>query len=69
LALELKGTGVTANVIVPSVIDTAANRAAMPKMDFGKWVQPKSIADILLWLASEHAADVNGAAIPVYGDA
>jgi NAD(P)-dependent dehydrogenase (short-subunit alcohol dehydrogenase family) len=69
LALELKGTGVTANVIVPSVIDTAANRAAMPKMDFGKWAQPKSIADILLWLASEHAADVNGAAIPVYGDA
>jgi NAD(P)-dependent dehydrogenase (short-subunit alcohol dehydrogenase family) len=69
LALELKGTGVTANVVVPSVIDTAANRAAMPKADFGKWVQPKSIASLLLWLASEHAGDVNGAAIPVYGGA
>jgi NAD(P)-dependent dehydrogenase (short-subunit alcohol dehydrogenase family) len=69
LALELKGTGVTANVVVPSVIDTAANRAAMPKADFGKWVQPKSIASLLLWLASEQAGDVNGAAIPVYGGA
>lgn len=69
LALELKGTGVTANVVIPSVIDTAANRAAMPKADFGKWVQPRSIANLLVWLASEQAADVNGAAIPVYGGA
>ncbi|HXR74823.1 MAG TPA: SDR family NAD(P)-dependent oxidoreductase [Bryobacteraceae bacterium] len=69
LALELKGTGVTANVVLPSVIDTPANRAAMPKAEFGKWVQPRSIANLLLWLASEQAADVNGAAIPVYGAA
>ena len=69
LALELKGTGVTTNIVVPSVIDTAANRAAMPKEDFRKWVQPKSIASLLLWLASEQAADVNGAAIPIYGGA
>jgi NAD(P)-dependent dehydrogenase (short-subunit alcohol dehydrogenase family) len=69
LALELKGTGVTANVILPSVIDTPANRAAMPKAEFGTWVQPRSIANLLLWLASEQAADVNGAAIPVYGAA
>lgn len=67
VALELKGTGVTANVVVPSVIDTAANRAAMPNADFGKWVRPHSIAGLLLWLASEQAGDVNGAAIPVYG--
>ncbi|MGH9696420.1 MAG: SDR family oxidoreductase, partial [Bryobacteraceae bacterium] len=67
--LELKGTGVTVNVIVPSVIDTPANRAAMPKAEFGKWVQPEAIANLLLWLASEQAGDVNGAAIPIYGAA
>lgn len=69
IALETKGTGVTANVVMPSVIDTAANRAAMPKADARKWVAPASIAGVLLWLASKEAADVSGAVIPVYGNA
>lgn len=67
LALELKETGVTANVVLPSVIDTAANRAAMPNADYAKWVTPESIANLLVWLASGKAADVNGAVIPMYG--
>lgn len=69
LALELKGTGVTANVVLPSTIDTQANHAAMPTADSKKWVPPASIAKVVSWLASGDARDVNGAAIPVYGDA
>jgi NAD(P)-dependent dehydrogenase (short-subunit alcohol dehydrogenase family) len=69
LALELKGSGVTANCVLPSVIDTPANRAAMPGADFSQWVKPESIARLLVWLASDAAADVNGAAIPIYGAA
>jgi NAD(P)-dependent dehydrogenase (short-subunit alcohol dehydrogenase family) len=67
LALELKNTGVTANAVLPSVIDTPANRAADPKADFSKWVKPESAAKLILWLASDAAADVNGAAVPIYG--
>jgi len=69
LAIELKGTGITANVVMPSVIDTAGNRAAMPRADSSKWVRPESIAGVLLWLASRESADVSGAVIPVYGNA
>ena len=69
LALELKDSGVTANLVLPSVIDTPANRQAMPGADFSKWVAPEAIAKLLLWLASEEAKDVNGAAIPIYGNA
>jgi len=67
LALETKDTGVTANVVLPSTIDTAANRTAVPDADFSKWVTPESIAHLLVWLASGKAADVNGAVIPMYG--
>jgi len=67
IALEVKGAGVTANVVLPSVIDTEANRAANPGADFSRWVRPESIARLLLWLASEAAADVNGAVVPIYG--
>ena len=69
VALEVKDSGVTANVVLPSVIDTAANRKAMPKADYSKWVTPESIAGLLVWLASDAARDVNGAAIPIYGRA
>lgn len=69
VALEVKDTGVTANAVLPSVIDTPANRAADPKADFSKWVKPESIANLILWLASDAAADVNGAAVPIYGRA
>jgi NAD(P)-dependent dehydrogenase (short-subunit alcohol dehydrogenase family) len=67
IALELRGTGVTANAVLPSVIDTPANRAADPSADFSRWVAPESIAGLILWLASSAAADVNGAVIPIYG--
>jgi NAD(P)-dependent dehydrogenase (short-subunit alcohol dehydrogenase family) len=69
VALEVKDSGVTANVILPSVIDTPANRAAMPSADPSKWVTPESIANLLVWLVSDAARDVNGAAIPIYGRA
>lgn len=69
LALELKDTGITANAVLPSTIDTPGNRAAMPNADFSKWVKPESIASLLVWLASDEAADVSGAVIPIYGKA
>jgi NAD(P)-dependent dehydrogenase (short-subunit alcohol dehydrogenase family) len=69
VALEVKDTGVTANIVLPSVIDTPANRVAMPSADPSKWVTPQSIADLLVWLASDAARDVSGAAIPIYGRA
>jgi NAD(P)-dependent dehydrogenase (short-subunit alcohol dehydrogenase family) len=69
IALEVKDAGVTANVVMPSIIDSAANRSAMPHADFHKWVSPESIANLVHWLASAQAADVNGAVIPIYGRA
>jgi NAD(P)-dependent dehydrogenase (short-subunit alcohol dehydrogenase family) len=69
VALEVKDSGITANIVLPSVIDTPANRAAMPSADASKWVTPESIAGLLVWLASDAARDVNGAAIPIYGRA
>jgi len=69
VALEVAGTGVTANAVLPSTIDTAANRKAMPKADHTRWVKPEAIAEVVLWLASAEAAEVNGALIPVYGRA
>lgn len=68
-AAEVKAFGITANVVLPSTIDTAANRKAMPKSDFSKWVTPESIAKTLLWLASDAASDISGAVIPIYGGA
>lgn len=69
LAVELHRTGATANAILPSVIDTPANRSAMPDANFGHWVKPERIARVILWLCSDDAQIVSGAAIPVYGDA
>ena len=67
LAADLKGTGVRANSILPSIIDTEANRKAMPKADFSKWPKPEEIARVVLFLCSDDAKLVHGAAIPVYG--
>jgi NAD(P)-dependent dehydrogenase (short-subunit alcohol dehydrogenase family) len=69
VALEVAGSGVTANAVLPSTIDTSANRKAMPRADFTKWVKPEAIAEVIVWLASSQAAEVNGALVPVYGGA
>jgi NAD(P)-dependent dehydrogenase (short-subunit alcohol dehydrogenase family) len=68
LAADLKGTGVRANSIVPSIIDTEANRKAMPKSDFAKWPKSEDVARVILFLCSDDAKVVQGASIPVYGD-
>jgi NAD(P)-dependent dehydrogenase (short-subunit alcohol dehydrogenase family) len=68
LAADLRGTGVRANSILPSIIDTAANRKAMPNADFAKWPKPEDIAKVILFLCSDDAKLVHGAAIPVYGN-
>jgi NAD(P)-dependent dehydrogenase (short-subunit alcohol dehydrogenase family) len=68
LAADLKGTGVRANSIMPSIIDTPANRTAMPKADFAKWPKPEEIARVILFLCTDAAKLVHGAAVPVYGD-
>lgn len=68
LAADLKGSGVRVNSILPSIIDTEANREAMPKSDFAKWPKPEDIARVILFLCSDDAKVVHGAAIPVYGD-
>lgn len=66
-ALENRKLGITANVILPGTIDTDANRRSDPKADRSKWVSPQKLAALALFLASDDAADINGAAIPVYG--
>jgi NAD(P)-dependent dehydrogenase (short-subunit alcohol dehydrogenase family) len=68
VALESKEAGITANVISPGTMDTPANRKAMPKEDSSKWVQPASVASLIVWLAGDAGRDVTGAAIPVYGN-
>ena len=67
IAAEVKGSGVTANVILPSVIDTPANRASMSKADPSKWVPPQRIAETMRFLCSDAAASINGASIAMYG--
>lgn len=66
LAAELKGK-ITVNAVLPSIIDTAANRASMPKADSSEWVAPKELADVILFLASDAASAVTGALLPVNG--
>jgi NAD(P)-dependent dehydrogenase (short-subunit alcohol dehydrogenase family) len=65
LAKELKGTGVRVNSILPEIIDTEANRKAMPNADFGKWSKPEDIARVILFLCSDDARVIQGAALPV----
>ena len=68
LAEDLKATGVRVNSILPSIIDTPANRRAMPDADFAKWPKPEDIARVILFLCSKEASLIHGAAIPVYGN-
>ena len=67
LAEELKDRGITVNAVLPSIIDTPANRADMPKADFSRWVKPQAIADVIVFLLSDQASAVTGASIPVSG--
>jgi 3-oxoacyl-[acyl-carrier protein] reductase len=66
LAAELKGK-VTVNAVLPSTIDTPANRRDMPNADFSKWVTPDELANVILFLASDAASAVTGALLPVSG--
>jgi len=68
LAADLKGTGVRVNSILPSIMDTPANRAAMPGADFAKWPKTEDVARVILFLCSGAAGLIHGAAVPVYGD-
>lgn len=65
---EAKGTDVVVSVVVPSTIDTAQNRAAMPKADFSKWVKPEAIADIIYFHCSEQGGVLREPVIKVYGN-
>ena len=67
LAEELKDKGITVNALLPSIIDTAPNRADMPKADFERWVKPSQLADVIAFLISDHARAITGALIPVVG--
>jgi NAD(P)-dependent dehydrogenase (short-subunit alcohol dehydrogenase family) len=67
LAADAKGTGVRVNSILPSIIDTAANRQAMPDADFATWPKPEELVHVILFLSSDFARAIHGAAIPVYG--
>jgi NAD(P)-dependent dehydrogenase (short-subunit alcohol dehydrogenase family) len=69
LAAEVAGTGIRVNSVLPSIIDTEANRRAMPDADFARWPSAEDIARVVLFLCSNEARVIHGAAIPVYGSA
>ena len=69
LAAEVGVDGITVNSVLPSVIDTPANRRAMPGADPSPWVKPEEIARLMLYLCSDAAKEISGAAIPIYGRA
>ncbi len=67
MAAELRDKGINVNCVMPSIIDTPQNRAAMPDADPGRWVTPAAVAEVILFLASDAARAIHGAAIPVVG--
>jgi NAD(P)-dependent dehydrogenase (short-subunit alcohol dehydrogenase family) len=69
LDAEYRNEGVRCNAILPSVIDTPANRLAQPDADHSKWVPPEQIAKVVCFLVSDDSAPISGAAVPVYGRA
>jgi NAD(P)-dependent dehydrogenase (short-subunit alcohol dehydrogenase family) len=69
IAAEYRDDGVRCNAILPSVIDTPANRASQPDADHSRWVPPAEIARVVRFLCSEESAPVSGAEVPVYGRA
>ncbi len=64
---ELKDYGININCVMPSMIDTPQNRAAIPDADFSRWVAPEALADVILFMSSDGARAIHGAAIPVFG--
>jgi len=68
MAAEVKNLGININCILPGTIDTPQNRKAMPEVKYEYWVKPESLADVIVFLASDYARDIHGAAIPVYGN-
>lgn len=67
MSAELRGSGINVNCVLPTIIDTPANRAAMPKADPAKWVSPDDLARVIVFLASHDACAIHGAALPVTG--
>jgi NAD(P)-dependent dehydrogenase (short-subunit alcohol dehydrogenase family) len=67
LSKETKESNINVNCIMPSTIDTQANRKAMPNKDFNKWVKPESLANVVLFLSSEESTTITGAVIPTFG--
>jgi NAD(P)-dependent dehydrogenase (short-subunit alcohol dehydrogenase family) len=67
LSEETKKSNINVNCIMPIIIDTQANRKAMPNADFNKWVKPDDLANVVLFLSSEEAKTITGAAIPTFG--
>lgn len=67
LSAELKADGVNVNAVLPSIIDTPGNRKSMPKSNPARWVAPNNLANVIVFLASDAATAIHGAAIPVYG--
>lgn len=68
LAAELKAHGIHANCVIPGTLDTKENRQAMPEADHEPWVTPAQVTSVILFLASEEAGAIHGAAVPVYGE-
>ena len=67
IAEEVRGSGITANAIAPSIIVTEANRASMPSADISRWVTPEEIASLVLFLCSDEARSISGNVLKVYG--
>lgn len=67
MSAELRDQGINVNCVLPSIIDTPDNRAGMPDADFSRWVAPEALAEVIVFLASDAARAVHGAAIPVAG--
>ena len=67
LSAEVRDQHINVNAVIPSTIDTPANRGGQPNADTGKWVAPEELAAVILFLASDAASAIHGAEIPVYG--
>ncbi|MDX1413113.1 MAG: SDR family NAD(P)-dependent oxidoreductase [Candidatus Promineifilaceae bacterium] len=67
MSAELRDYNINVNCVLPGTIDTKRNREEMPNADFNKWIKPSALADVILFLASDYARAIHGAAIPVYG--